>query len=110
MDFSQELYDMIMRHEQTLLRMNSSENALMEIKLSLQGIAMGNVNFTEKLAEMKESLAQISKDNIEQHKELSGRINGLEAAPGKKWEKLIWLLFAAGVGSIITYVATSVLK
>jgi hypothetical protein len=101
---------MIMRHDQTLLRMNSSENALMEIKLSLQGIAMGNVNFTEKLAEMKESLAQISKDNIEQHKELSGRINNIEAAPGKKWERLIWMIISAGVGGIITYVLTNVLK
>lgn len=110
MEFSQELYDMIMRHEQTLLRMNSSENALMEIKMSLQGIAMGNVNFTEKLAEMKESLAQISKDNIEQHKELSGRINGLEAAPGKKWERFIWLIISAAAGGIVTLILTNVLK
>ena len=109
MEFTQELYDVLMRHEQAIIRMSPLENVLMDIKFTLQEISMSNTNFAEKLAEMKASLSQISKDNLDQHKELSGRINEIEGKPGKKWESLVWLAVAAIVGGIITYLFTIIL-
>ena len=111
-----EMRDIILRHEQSLTRfdgwavetirrienLESTGNILTEIKLTLKELAMGNINFTEKLIELKSSLSQISQDNLMQHNALSSRIKDIEDGPKKKldsiWLVVITAIISAAVG------------
>lgn len=117
-----EMRDIILRHEQSLTRfdgwavetirrienLESTGNILTEIKLTLKELAMGNINFTEKLIELKSSLSQISQDNLMQHNALSSRIKDIEDGPKKKLDS-IWLVVITAIISVAVGFAANAL-
>ena len=117
-----EMRDIILRHEQSLTRfdgwavetirrienLESTGNILTEIKLTLKELTMGNINFTEKLIELKSSLTQISQDNLMQHNALSSRIRDIEDGPKKKLDS-IWLVVITAIISVAVGFAANAL-
>ena len=117
-----EMRDIILRHEQSLTRfdgwavetirrienLESTGNILTEIKLTLKELTVGNINFTEKLIELKSSLTQISQDNLMQHNALSSRIRDIEDGPKKKLDS-IWLVVITAIISVAVGFAANAL-
>lgn len=118
-----EMRDIILRHEQSLTRfdgwaiettrrienLESTGNILTEIKLTLKELAMGNINFTEKLIELKSSLSQISQDNIAQHNALSNRIKEMEDGPKKKLDSIWLIVMTAIISAAVGFAANALL-
>lgn len=75
------------RMDKTILRIEQGQKD--------QGIRIGNI---------EKSLLPVSRNEkaIETHER---RLDEIDKAPGEKWNRLLWLIFSAGIGAVVTFIA-----
>lgn len=87
--------------DRRIAQLEESRDTLTKVQITLTQIESVTERTSEKITEMKKTLDRIDDDNKARHEELSRRVRALEDAPGKKWDKAVWLVITALIGAAI---------
>ena len=87
--------------DRRIAQLEESRDTLTKVQITLTQIGSVTERTSEKITEMKKTLDRIDDDNKARHEELSRRVRALEDAPGKKWDKAVWLVITALIGAAI---------
>lgn len=90
--------------------LEKSQSALTDVQISLTKMDSATERIGEKLTDMKKTLDRIDEDAKTRHEELSRRVRALEDAPGKKWDKAVWLIISLVIGAAVGYFLQSPVK
>jgi len=90
--------------------LEKSQSTLTDVQISLTKMDSATERIGEKLTDMKKTLDRIDEDAKTRHEELSRRVRALEDAPGKKWDKAVWLIISLVIGAVVGYFLQSPIK
>lgn len=90
--------------------LEKSQSTLTDVQISLTKMDSATERIGEKLTDMKKTLDRIDEDAKTRHEELSRRVRALEDAPGKKWDKAVWLIISLVIGAAVGYFLQSPVK
>lgn len=89
--------------DRRLAMLEEAQSTLTKVQISLTKLGSDTERIGEKLTDMKNTLDRIDKDNKTRHEELSKRVRALEDAPGRKWDKAVWIVASLLIGAAVTY-------
>lgn len=90
--------------ERRVINLEKANSVLVEIQMSLERVNMSNKFVGEKLETLQRAVEKISEENQKQHLELSRRVENIEKIPGTSWEKAKWIIIAATLTGIASYI------
>lgn len=90
--------------------LEKAQDTLANVRISLTKLDSTTERIGEKLTDMKKTLDRIDDDAKKRHEELSRRVRALEDAPGKKWDKAVWLIISLVIGAVVGYFLQSPVK
>jgi chromosome segregation ATPase len=90
--------------------LEKAQDTLANVRISLTKLDSTTERIGEKLTDMKKTLDRIDDDAQTRHEELSRRVRALEDAPGKKWDKAVWLIISLVIGAVVGYFLQSPVK
>lgn len=90
--------------------LEKAQDMLANVRISLTKLDSTTERIGEKLTDMKKTLDRIDDDAKKRQEELSRRVRALEDAPGKKWDKAVWLIISLVIGAVVGYFLQSPVK
>jgi chromosome segregation ATPase len=90
--------------------LEKAQDTLANVRISLTKLDSTTERIGEKLTDMKKTLDRIDDAAKTRHEELSRRVRALEDAPGKKWDKAVWLIISLVIGAVVGYFLQSPVK
>ena len=90
---------------ESMHRMTANMETLIEEVKSLRLDMMeGLKQQGKRIGENESSIIRLD-NKAEKIDDMHGRLDSLEKAPGKKWDKAVWIIIAAILGLLVTYFA-----
>lgn len=83
--------------------LEASRDTLTKVQISLTQLDAATQRVGEIMNDMKKTLERIDDDNKKRYEELSRRVRALEDAPGKKWDKAVWIVASLLIGAAVSY-------
>ena len=84
------------------------ENLTTEVKRLTEKLETSLKEQGKRIGETETAILKMS--NMEHYvKKANERLDKIEIAPGQKWDKFMWLVFAGATGAIITFIMAQIL-
>lgn len=80
-----------------------TQAGILDLRLLIERLTMGNESSQKSFADLNARLDKLDAKLEERMTSLEKRIDTHEKEPGKKWEKLSWLVLSLVVGGAIGY-------
>ena len=87
--------------EKRVTELETANNILTSIQVTLKELSMDNRYFGEKLDELKQAIDRSNEENKKQHTDLQAQITIINGKPGLSWDKAKWVIIS-GVLSAAT--------